>query len=221
MKFRCARNDSERGSNLQAWPNAIWRRFRRAWIVFLLLCGLDGGFGLGDALRAGTTSEWSILDLNGQPVDPLAASAGKIAVLIFVKPDCPISNRYAPNVGRLQASFHAEPVTFWLVYPNRELTPKEIRKHVADYGYQCGVVRDPDHRLVNLCHARVTPEAAVFTSEGRLAYHGRIDDRYVAFGKWRPEATRHDLEEAIRAVMQGQPVLASFPAVGCTIGTAE
>jgi len=41
------------------------------------------------------------LDLAGKPVDPLERAAGKPLVLIYVRSDCPISNRYAPTVKAL------------------------------------------------------------------------------------------------------------------------
>ena len=64
----------------------------------------------------------------------------------------------------------------------------------------------------------MTPEAAVFDGVGRLAYHGRIDDRYVDFGVDRPAPTTHDLADAVTAVLAGAPVSrAAVPAVGCTI----
>ena len=69
--------------------------------------------------------------------------------------------------------------------------------------------------------ARITPEAAVWVpSRGawRLVYHGRIDDRYLDFGKWRAEPTRHDLAEAIGAALSGKPVRESVTkAIGCSI----
>ena len=64
----------------------------------------------------------------------------------------------------------------------------------------------------------MTPEAAVFDAAGRLAYHGRIDDRYVDFGVDRPAPTTHDLADAVTAVLAGAPCRAPVvPAVGCAI----
>ena len=40
-------------------------------------------------------------------------------------------------------------------------------------------------------------------------YRGRIDDQYVDFGKARPEATKHDLEEVIQAALARQPIPAA------------
>jgi hypothetical protein len=74
----------------------------------------------------------------------------------------------------------------------------------------------------------VTPESAVLVAdkagaEGfKIAYVGRIDDRYVAFGKERPQATRHDLEAAISAVLSGRAVEPpGGPPVGCGIVSEE
>jgi hypothetical protein len=64
----------------------------------------------------------------------------------------------------------------------------------------------------------VTPEVAVFSSQGKMIYHGRIDDRFVEFGRMRPAPTTHELEDAIAAVMAGKAVPnPSAPAVGCAI----
>jgi hypothetical protein len=64
---------------------------------------------------------------------------------------------------------------------------------------------------------RVTPEAAVFVS-GQIVYRGRIDNRYVAFGKTRPAPTAHDLEAALETILKGKPVTnATTTAIGCFI----
>ena len=53
---------------------------------------------------------------------------------------------------------------------------------------------------------------------GELIYLGRIDDRYVDIGKARPEATRHDLEEVLVAVVAEKSIRRrETKAVGCTI----
>ena len=51
-----------------------------------------------------------------------------------------------------------------------------------------------------------------------LAYRGRINDRFLALGKDRPKATRHELEDAINALLAGKrPKHARTEAVGCFI----
>ena len=157
------------------------------------------------------------LDLAGHAVDPFVAN--KTIVLVFIRTDCPISNRYAPEIQRLAAEFTN--VSFWLVYPDKTETPQSIQKHLSDYGYKLPALRDIHHDLVRKAQAQITPEAAVFQGTD-LRYIGRIDDRAIDFGAFRPTAGAHDLEDAIRAVVANQPVRkAAGPAVGCYISDLE
>ena len=159
-----------------------------------------------------------ILNLAGEPVDPFRPSDAKAIVLIFVSNECPISNRYAPELRRLHAQFASKGVTFWLVHPDPDESVEAIRKHAKDYDYPFAVLRDPQHALVKRAKARVTPEAAVFLPAGRLVYHGRIDNRFVDFGKERPAPTKHDLQETLTAILGGKSVTnATSPAIGCYI----
>jgi peroxiredoxin len=161
-----------------------------------------------------------VIDLSGQPVNPFSSKA-KAVVFLFVKTDCPISNRYAPEVKRLCSQFARKGVLFWLVYPDSSVSPEAIRKHAKEYDYPCAILRDPSHSLVQLCKAQVTPEAAVLTPDRQLVYHGRIDDRYVTFGKSRPAPTRRDLQEALTALLDSKPIPSSEPAIGCAISPAK
>jgi hypothetical protein len=69
---------------------------------------------------------------------------------------------------------------------------------------------------VHAAQVKVTPEAAVFSADGRLVYHGRIDDWYADFGRARPTPTTHELYSAVEAAIAGKMVaVAAVPAVGC------
>jgi AhpC/TSA family len=161
----------------------------------------------------------TVPDLDGKSVDPLALSAGtKATVLLFVSTDCPISNRYAPDVRRLHDTYARSGVAFWLVYPNPADGVSDIRDHLKSFAYPGTALRDVRHELAKRVGATITPEAAVYDAHGRLAYRGRIDDRYSAVGIERATATTHDLQDAIAATIAGKPVAARFTqAVGCYI----
>jgi hypothetical protein len=84
------------------------------------------------------------------------------------------------------------------------------------------VLRDPDHDLVRLAGATITPEAAVFVQGREMVYRGRIDDRYVDFGMTRTKATTHDLRNTLDAVLAGKPVPAARTrAIGCYIADLQ
>ena len=155
-------------------------------------------------------------DAHGKNVDPLAAK-GKPVVLLFLSTDCPISNRYAPTIQALAKKFDTR-ADFWLIYPGPQDSPQAIADKLHDYGYELPWLRDPNHVLVAKAQATITPEAAVFDGEGRLQYHGRIDDLYESISRSRRAATEHDLEDAVQAVLSGTPIKTkTAPAVGCYI----
>ena len=158
-------------------------------------------------------------NLDGTLVDPFQAPAGtKATVFLFVSTDCPISNRYAPDIRRLHETYVKEGVAFWLVYPNPAETTADIRDHIKSFSYPGVPLRDPRHELVKQTQIQVTPEAAIYDSHGRQTYRGRIDDRYSAVGIEKAMATRHDLQDAIAATIAGTPVAEKVTqAVGCYV----
>ena len=165
-----------------------------------------------------TVPDLQLTELSGQKINPFTQPKTGAIVFVFVSNACPIANRYAPEIQRLQKKFVSKGVAFWLVHADPDETPAEIAENVRDYGYKCGVLRDPKHDLVKLAGARVTPEAAVFLPTGKLLYRGRIDNRYEDFGKQRSRPTKRDLQDAIQAVLAGKPVRASeTKAIGCYI----
>ena len=173
-------------------------------------------------LFAGSRTEQpTSFDLSGTPVDPLKAAPGKVVVLLFVRTDCPISNRYAPTIQKLSAQY-AGKAAFWLVYPDKAESPEAIRKHEQDFGYKLSALRDVRHALVKESRAQITPEAAVFDVNRRLVYHGRIDNLYEDFGRARTAATTHELDDAIVAAINGKTLAVdNAPAVGCYISDLE
>lgn len=159
-----------------------------------------------------------VSDVNGKRVAPLEVRGRKATVLVFITNDCPIANACAPEIERIYRAYAPKQVAMYLVYVDASLSAADARAHRHDYRYTCPAVLDPNHRLVKRAHARVTPEAAVFAPDGRLLYHGRIDDRAVAFGQVRSEPTRHDLRDALDAYLQGRAITNSqTTAVGCAI----
>ncbi len=175
---------------------------------------------VGDNNQASST-QLNLLDLTGRRVEPFQTKDAKAIVFIFIRTDCPISNRYAPEVERLYKKFVARGIHFWLVYPDPDESTEAIGRHLKEYNYHPGALRDPQHTLVKMTNVQVTPEAAVFVPDGegkRMIYRGRIDDRYVAFGRARPAPTRRELEQVLEAIVAGKTVSPrTTTAIGCFI----
>jgi AhpC/TSA family len=163
------------------------------------------------------TAQITATDVAGRQVQLFDQSNSKLAVLVFVRTDCPIANRYAPEIERLYHAY-ASRVAYYLVYPDANESVVAIQKHLSDYAYTATALRDPRQSLVKLAKARVTPEAAIFSARGELLYHGRIDNRYVSFGKTRNRPTRQDLQAALEAALAGRPIKEVVaPAIGCSL----
>jgi hypothetical protein len=155
-------------------------------------------------------------DLDGVTRHPLEP-AGKLAsVLIFYGHDCPISNGYAPEINRICAS-HTN-FAFFIVQVDPDLTSAAAKLHAKEYDLRPPELLDPQHRLVKLLNATVTPEVFVLGKNGETLYCGRIDDRNAELEKHRGAATQHDLIEALDAITAGQPVKQKeTKAIGCLI----
>jgi len=193
-----------------------FRILRRTLVLSALVAA-----SLPSLLTSLPAAQATALDLSGTPVDPFKSSAGKIVVLIFVRTDCPVSNRYSPTIQRLSAQ-HLDKAAFWLVYPSKADSPEMIRKHEQDFGYKLPALRDLQHALVRQSRAQITPEAAVFDTNRHLIYHGRIDDLYEDFGRARTAPSTHELDDAIQAAINGKTLPAdTAPAVGCYISDLE
>lgn len=157
--------------------------------------------------------------LGGQSIDALQAPPGtKAIVYIFTSTECPVSNRYAPEIRRLGQTFASRGVLFRLVYPSRFETEAAVRAHMAAFAHGAlEAVRDPTLALVGFTGATITPEVAVIV-DGKVVYRGRIDDRFVELGVERPKPTVHDLADALTSVFDGRPISRpTTQAVGCYI----
>jgi thiol-disulfide isomerase/thioredoxin len=162
-----------------------------------------------------------IVDLRGSASEELAKARGKVLVLVFVRTDCPVANRYAPLIQRMSRQYEKD-VAFRLVFPDKSESPEKIGNFLRDYKYELSAIRDVDHELVKITHATVTPEAAVFDVQGMLVYHGRIDNLYEHIGQARRAATTHELADAIKAARVGKsPAVAVAGGVGCFIADME
>ena len=189
-----------------------------SWVLSGLLLAAAAAGGTPPGV---TPPRLALLDLDGRPVHPLETSGAPVTVFVFTRTDCPVSNRYAPELKRLHERFARAGVAFWLVYADPTETVEGIRRHVEEYRYPFGALRDPQHSLVASTQARVTPEAAVFAagpSGPRLVYTGRIDDTYASLGRKRAAPTRRDLEQVLEELLAGKTVAPrTTPAIGCSI----
>lgn len=118
----------------------------------------------------------------------------------------------------MRAEYAQEGVAFLAVFSDPGISLDAAKKHLSEYSLRMPGLLDPAASLARQTGARVTPEVVVVSPLGAVLYRGRIDNRYVDWGKTRSEATRQDLREALDEVLAGKPVTHPVTqALGCAI----
>ena len=147
---------------------------------------------------------------------------------IFVTHECPIANRYAPEVGRI-AKEHLDLVgSTVVVYADANAPASDCATHFDQYYLASNspeddaevvsvtMVHDAQHEWVKRFDVRAVPTAVIARGEAVL-YHGRIDDRNPRLGARRVQAGQQDLREALVALRAGSLAPTRTRVVGCSI----
>ncbi len=147
---------------------------------------------------------------------------------IFVTHECPIANRYAPEIGRI-AEEHLDLVgPTVVVYADAKALAKDCATHFEQYYLASNspedeaevvsvtMVHDAEHEWVKRFDVRAVPTAVIARGEAVL-YHGRIDDRNPRLGARRVQADQEDLREALVALRAGSLTPTRTTVVGCSI----
>ena len=199
----------------------VLARLIAAILLTALVAGCDkaSNAGIGGPGDKQDSASNAVVNLNGERIDPFqSAKTNRTIVLVFLGVECPISNRYVPELRRLHNKFTEQKVGWWFVYPGTGYSLQAIRQHVREFNVPGDVACDPQLALARRAQVRMTPEVAVFLADGKLMYHGRIDDRFPELTVERPAPTRRDLEETLDAILAGKSLApVQTQAVGCFI----
>ena len=190
-----------------------------ALVLWSLVLGSAAGWAQADRGRALT-----LHDVNGRTLTPFAPD-GRASVVFFVATDCPVSNSYAPEIQRVCRDYSSRGVGCSLMYEDVDTHPspahldQQVRRHLKEYGYDgFSAVIDRERAAATYVKASITPQAFVIDRSGDVRYRGRIDNLYAALGKTRQQVTRHDLRDALDAVLAGGKVQhPETEALGCFI----
>lgn len=148
----------------------------------------------------------------------LDALRGKAAtVVVFISFECPVSNSYVAGLNELARTHAGKGVAVVLVCPTDD-TREAVAKASAGFKLTVPVLLDPKRELASGLKAVCTPEAFLLDADGTVRYRGRIDDSYSARLKRNPVVTKHDLDAALVAVLDGEQVATAVTkSVGCEI----
>jgi thiol-disulfide isomerase/thioredoxin len=145
----------------------------------------------------------------------------KAYVLVFTDTSCPLVKRYLPTLQALEKEYRDKDVQFVAINPAAEDSIIAMATQAVQHEMEFPFVKDFGGVCAKALGVRRVPEAVVLDDARRLVYRGRIDDQY-RLGGVRKEPTRHDLKEAINAVLAGEKVVNAETEVdGCPITFAR
>ena len=146
-----------------------------------------------------------------------AEKSSPYVVLMFIATQCPYSNGYNDRMRDMAAAYAKKGIQFVGINSNNTESVDETAAHAKLHGFGFPVLKDPGNKVADLYDARRTPEVFVIGKDGKLLYHGRIDDNSNDAAK----VTSPDLKNALDALLAGQPISkAETKAFGCTIKRA-
>jgi peroxiredoxin len=146
-----------------------------------------------------------------------AEKSSSYVVVMFIATQCPYSNGYNDRMRDMAAAYAKKGIQFVGINSNNTESVEETAAHAKQHGFGFPVLKDPGNKVADLYDARRTPEVFVIGKDGKLLYHGRIDDNSNDAAK----VTSPDLKNALDALLAGQPISkAETKAFGCTIKRA-
>ena len=143
-----------------------------------------------------------------------ATSRHKAVVVMFIATKCPYSNAYNDRMRDMAAVYEKQGVLFVGINSNKSEPAEEATEHAKKHGHTFPIMKDPGNKIADLYDAKRTPEVFLIDREGKLRYHGRIDENYEDASK----VTSPDLKNALDSLLFGNPIAkAETKAFGCTI----
>jgi peroxiredoxin len=153
--------------------------------------------------------DFTFTDLGGVK-HTLAEYRGKIVVLEWLNPNCPVVGRHyrSGNLPGTQVAAAADGVV-WLQINSSSMGDLDAAASVAWQKKQQVVatayIRDQSGQLGRLYGAETTPHVFVIARDGTLAYQGAVDDQPNA-SQANTTAAHNYVKAAIAALKAGRPV---------------
>ncbi|MBU6398995.1 MAG: redoxin domain-containing protein [Verrucomicrobia bacterium] len=194
-----------------------WRHFGLAGMLALSTSAAEPGWAT-PASTVDSDINFALLDYRGRLHDLRRADA-RVVVLFFSANGCPVARQSYAKLHALQHKFRERSVAFWVVDSDVSDDRDSVEQEAKTFGIApLPVLIDDAQGLARLLGVDRTGDAvAISTRDGRVFYHGAVDDQ-LAEGAQRPAASAQPLERALDQFLAGTPVeVPRTVAHGCLI----
>ena len=187
-------------------------------IAFAAVAGSGGTSDLPAPPAIGTTiDDFKLPDTNGAEHSLKSLTGKHGAVLIFISVQCPVSNGYNERMKKLAEDYQARGINVIGINSNVTEPISAVKAHAADKHFTFTVLKDDGNKIADRLGATRTPEAYVIDANGKLAYHGRIDNSQNT-----ANITSNDLRDALDELLSGKAISKTGGAAfGCSIKRAS
>jgi peroxiredoxin len=144
--------------------------------VFLLAFVLMTSSVRAEEFTIGSTVEnFTLSDINGTQKSFNDLKGEKGTIVVFLSAQCPVVKLYDDRLNAIVADFKAKGVNFIGINSNSTEGLDWVKSH-AEEKYKFPMLIDKDNIIADKWKASFTPELYFFDKDGKLVYHGAIDN---------------------------------------------
>jgi peroxiredoxin len=164
-------------------------------------------------------AEVKMKGIDGKSMSIAEARGAKGTLVLFTCNACPWVKAWEDRIAELGNAYRERGVGVIAINPNdpkavAEDGYEEMQRRAQEKGFRFPYVVDATSEVAAAFGATRTPEAFLFDAQGRLVYHGTIDDN----AKEPEKVEARYLRDALEAVVAGKaPAVQETKALGCTI----
>jgi peroxiredoxin len=195
----------------------MMQRISRTALVLTALFAMPAAaLQLGDAAPQ---RDAKMRNVDGREVSITEIAGSKGTLVIFTCNHCPWAKAWEARIAGLGNTYRQRGIGVIAINANDPSSHSEdgfdeMVIRAKQENFQFPYVVDSGSKVARAFGAERTPEAFVFDANGKLVYHGTIDDN----SEDASQVKQHFLGDALEAVASGKPVpLAETKALGCGI----
>jgi peroxiredoxin len=122
-----------------------------------------------------TVENFKLSDINGVEKSYNELKGEKGTIVIFLSAQCPVVKQYNERLNAVVAEYQARGINFIGLNSNSTESLEWVKSH-AEENYKFPMLIDKDNIIADKWGATATPEIYFFDKDGKLSYHGAIDN---------------------------------------------
>ncbi len=182
---------------------------------------LSAAFALGIGDRAPST-RIKMKNVDGREISIKDVAGEKGTLVVFSCNHCPYVKAWQGRIAAIGNAAMERSIGVIVINSNDPKSHAEdgyeqMRQRAGELRFNFPYVVDKTSDVARTFGATKTPESFLFSKEGKLVYHGAVDD-----SQKRADVRQHYLEDAVEALVSGKAVaVKETRSVGCSIKLRE